>query len=176
MLPYSTCYYFMYETIKKSYCRAQKKESLSRAEMLLVGAFSGKNLESNTLSPRFKFSLTSQWSAICGKEDWYEQFCISTMSFFSMAHQQVSLNHKGSFRQGDPLSHFLFLLAMEKMSRGPCLSHIQVHSTRLPTTFLRWSSTFIPSYLGSMFSKLQVCHVQSNALPPNSSSAYVYLS
>lgn len=60
MLPYSTCYYFMYETIKKSYCRAQKKESLSRAEMLLVGAFSGKNLESNTLSPRFKFSLTSQ--------------------------------------------------------------------------------------------------------------------
>ncbi|XP_055826710.1 probable mitochondrial adenine nucleotide transporter BTL1 [Solanum dulcamara] len=48
MLPYSTCYYFMYETIKKSYCRAQKKESLSRAEMLLVGAFSG--LTASTIS------------------------------------------------------------------------------------------------------------------------------
>ncbi|XP_059302920.1 probable mitochondrial adenine nucleotide transporter BTL1 isoform X2 [Lycium ferocissimum] len=48
MLPYSTCYYFMYETIKKSYCQAQKKESLSRAEMLLVGAFSG--LTASTIS------------------------------------------------------------------------------------------------------------------------------
>jgi hypothetical protein len=44
MLPYSTCYYFMYETMKKSYCLAKKKESLSRAEMLLVGALSGENL------------------------------------------------------------------------------------------------------------------------------------
>lgn len=43
MLPYSTCYYFMYETMKKSYCLAQNKESLSRAEMLLVGALSGEN-------------------------------------------------------------------------------------------------------------------------------------
>lgn len=50
MLPYSTCYYFMYETIKKSYCQAQQKKSLSRAEMLLIGAFSGKNLESNTVA------------------------------------------------------------------------------------------------------------------------------
>lgn len=50
MLPYSTCYYFMYETMKKSYCQAQKKKSLSRAEMLLIGAFSGKNLESNMVA------------------------------------------------------------------------------------------------------------------------------
>ncbi|KAK9097546.1 hypothetical protein Sjap_023043 [Stephania japonica] len=36
MLPYSTCYYFMYETLKNSYCRARKKESMNRADMLLV--------------------------------------------------------------------------------------------------------------------------------------------
>lgn len=42
MLPYSTCYYFMYETVKKSYCRAKKKDSLSRPEMLLIGALSGE--------------------------------------------------------------------------------------------------------------------------------------
>ncbi|XP_073049710.1 probable mitochondrial adenine nucleotide transporter BTL1 isoform X2 [Primulina eburnea] len=48
MLPYSTCYYFMYETIKKSVCLAKKKESLSRAEMLLVGALSG--LTASTIS------------------------------------------------------------------------------------------------------------------------------
>ncbi|KZV27519.1 hypothetical protein F511_04570 [Dorcoceras hygrometricum] len=48
MLPYSTCYYFMYETMKKSYCLAKKKESLSRAEMLLVGALSG--LTASTIS------------------------------------------------------------------------------------------------------------------------------
>ncbi|KAF6141777.1 hypothetical protein GIB67_027955 [Kingdonia uniflora] len=41
MLPYSTCYYFMYETVKTSYCQAKKKKSLNRAEMLLVGALSG---------------------------------------------------------------------------------------------------------------------------------------
>ncbi|XP_057968610.1 probable mitochondrial adenine nucleotide transporter BTL1 [Malania oleifera] len=41
MLPYSTCFYFMYETMKKSYCLAKKKESLNRAEMLLVGALAG---------------------------------------------------------------------------------------------------------------------------------------
>ncbi|KAL6140546.1 hypothetical protein ACLB2K_058845 [Fragaria x ananassa] len=41
MLPYSTCYYFMYEKIKKSYCLTKKKESLSRPEMLLVGALAG---------------------------------------------------------------------------------------------------------------------------------------
>lgn len=41
MLPYSTCYYFMYETMKKSYCTAKKKTSLSRPEMLLIGALSG---------------------------------------------------------------------------------------------------------------------------------------
>lgn len=41
MLPYSTCYYFMYEKMKKSYCLAKRKKSLSRAEMLLVGALSG---------------------------------------------------------------------------------------------------------------------------------------
>lgn len=41
MLPYSTCYYFMYETMKKSYCLAKQKDSLTRGEMLLVGALSG---------------------------------------------------------------------------------------------------------------------------------------
>ncbi|EEF48715.1 probable mitochondrial adenine nucleotide transporter BTL1 isoform X2 [Ricinus communis] len=41
MLPYSTCYYFMYETMKKSYCETKKKKSLNRPEMLLVGALAG---------------------------------------------------------------------------------------------------------------------------------------
>lgn len=48
MLPYSTCYYFMYETIKKSFCLAKKKKSFSRPEMLLVGALSG--LTASTIS------------------------------------------------------------------------------------------------------------------------------
>ncbi|KAM7476181.1 hypothetical protein LguiB_023424 [Lonicera macranthoides] len=48
MLPYSTCYYFMYETVKKSYCLAKKKDSLSRPEMLLIGALSG--LTASTIS------------------------------------------------------------------------------------------------------------------------------
>lgn len=43
MLPYSTCYYFMYETMKKSYCLAKQKDSLTRGEMLLVGALSGNH-------------------------------------------------------------------------------------------------------------------------------------
>lgn len=41
MLPYSTCYYFMYDTIKNTYCTAQNKKCLSRPEMLLIGALSG---------------------------------------------------------------------------------------------------------------------------------------
>ncbi|KAH7515263.1 hypothetical protein FEM48_Zijuj10G0008200 [Ziziphus jujuba var. spinosa] len=41
MLPYSTCYYFMYETMKKSYCESKKKKALNRPEMLLLGALSG---------------------------------------------------------------------------------------------------------------------------------------
>ncbi|XP_038694381.1 probable mitochondrial adenine nucleotide transporter BTL1 isoform X2 [Tripterygium wilfordii] len=41
MLPYSTCYYFMYDTIKTSYCQSKKKKSLNRREMLLIGAFAG---------------------------------------------------------------------------------------------------------------------------------------
>ncbi|CAA2966605.1 probable mitochondrial adenine nucleotide transporter BTL1 isoform X2 [Olea europaea subsp. europaea] len=41
MLPYSTCYYFMYETMKNSNCLAKKKKSLSRAEMLSLGALFG---------------------------------------------------------------------------------------------------------------------------------------
>lgn len=48
MLPYSTCYYFMYETIKKTYCLSKKKTCLSRTEMLLVGALSG--LTASTIS------------------------------------------------------------------------------------------------------------------------------
>lgn len=42
MLPYSTTYYFMYETLKKSYCLKKKKNSLNRIEMLLLGALSGE--------------------------------------------------------------------------------------------------------------------------------------
>ena len=61
MLPYSTCYYFMYETMKKSYCTAKKKTSLSRPEMLLIGALSGDNLGlelclSGLKAPWFLFS------------------------------------------------------------------------------------------------------------------------
>ncbi|KAK3411207.1 probable mitochondrial adenine nucleotide transporter BTL1 [Eucalyptus grandis] len=41
MLPYSTSYYFIYETVKKSYCLKGNKKSLSRPEMLLIGAFAG---------------------------------------------------------------------------------------------------------------------------------------
>ncbi|KAG8638190.1 probable mitochondrial adenine nucleotide transporter BTL1 isoform X1 [Manihot esculenta] len=41
MLPYSTCYYFMYETMKNSYCQSKKKKSLNRPEMLLIGALAG---------------------------------------------------------------------------------------------------------------------------------------
>lgn len=41
MLPYSTCYYFMYDTIKKSYCLTKNKKSLNRPEMLIIGALSG---------------------------------------------------------------------------------------------------------------------------------------
>ncbi|KAL5972435.1 hypothetical protein ACLOJK_041690 [Asimina triloba] len=48
MLPYSTCYYFMYERMKKSYCQAKKKASLNRAELLLIGALSG--LTASTIS------------------------------------------------------------------------------------------------------------------------------
>lgn len=44
MLPYSTCYYFMYDTIKTSYCRLHKKSSLSRPELLVIGALSGKGI------------------------------------------------------------------------------------------------------------------------------------
>lgn len=48
MLPYSTCYYFMYETMKSSYCEAKNKKTLNRPEMLLVGALSG--LTASTIS------------------------------------------------------------------------------------------------------------------------------
>ncbi|XP_068477562.1 probable mitochondrial adenine nucleotide transporter BTL1 isoform X2 [Phaseolus vulgaris] len=41
MLPYSTCYYFLYDTMKDSYCRSKKKKSLNRPEMLLLGALAG---------------------------------------------------------------------------------------------------------------------------------------
>lgn len=44
MLPYSTSYYFIYETAKKSYCSAKKKKSLNRPEMLLIGALAGEKL------------------------------------------------------------------------------------------------------------------------------------
>ncbi|XP_057534965.1 probable mitochondrial adenine nucleotide transporter BTL1 [Amaranthus tricolor] len=48
MLPYSTCYYFMYDKLKTSYCGAHKKKKLNRAELLLIGAISG--LTASTIS------------------------------------------------------------------------------------------------------------------------------
>ncbi|CAN6174859.1 unnamed protein product [Urochloa humidicola] len=48
MLPYSTCYFFMYDTIKISYCRLHKKSSLSRPELVVIGALSG--LTASTIS------------------------------------------------------------------------------------------------------------------------------
>ncbi|OAY67590.1 probable mitochondrial adenine nucleotide transporter BTL1 [Ananas comosus] len=48
MLPYSTCYYFMYEKIKHTYCQAKKKSALNRAELVVIGAFSG--LTASTIS------------------------------------------------------------------------------------------------------------------------------
>jgi len=48
MIPYSTCYFFMYDTIKTSYCRLHKKSSLSRPELVLIGALSG--LTASTIS------------------------------------------------------------------------------------------------------------------------------
>ncbi|CAL1386761.1 unnamed protein product [Linum trigynum] len=48
MLPYSTCYYFMYDTVKRSYCKSKNKKSLSRPEMLVIGALAG--LTASTIS------------------------------------------------------------------------------------------------------------------------------
>ncbi|TVU10092.1 hypothetical protein EJB05_43600 [Eragrostis curvula] len=48
MIPYSTCYFYMYDTIKTSYCRLHKKSSLSRPELLVIGALSG--LTASTIS------------------------------------------------------------------------------------------------------------------------------
>ncbi|CAN0840235.1 Probable mitochondrial adenine nucleotide transporter BTL1 [Linum grandiflorum] len=48
MLPYSTCYYFMYDTVKTKYCKSKNKKSLSRPEMLGLGAVAG--LTASTIS------------------------------------------------------------------------------------------------------------------------------
>lgn len=56
MLPYSTSYYFIYETAKKSYCSAKKKKSLNRPEMLLIGALAGEEL-----CTIFNLSLPMNW-------------------------------------------------------------------------------------------------------------------
>ncbi|CAL9187639.1 unnamed protein product [Musa hybrid cultivar] len=48
MLPYSTCYYFMYDTMKNSYCQTKQKKSLNRPEMLIIGALAG--LTASTIS------------------------------------------------------------------------------------------------------------------------------
>ncbi|KAJ8484426.1 hypothetical protein OPV22_016911 [Ensete ventricosum] len=48
MLPYSTCFYFMYDTMKNSYCQTKQKKSLNRAEMLIIGALAG--LTASTIS------------------------------------------------------------------------------------------------------------------------------
>ncbi|KOM27210.1 hypothetical protein LR48_Vigan406s002000 [Vigna angularis] len=41
MLPYSTCYYFLYDTMKDSYCQSKNKKTLNRPEMLVLGALAG---------------------------------------------------------------------------------------------------------------------------------------
>ena len=41
MVPYSTSYYFVYESTKRAYCISCKKKSLDRVEALLIGAFGG---------------------------------------------------------------------------------------------------------------------------------------
>ncbi|XP_027905550.1 probable mitochondrial adenine nucleotide transporter BTL1 [Vigna unguiculata] len=41
MLPYSTCYYFLYDTMKDSYCQTKNKKTLNRPEMLVIGALAG---------------------------------------------------------------------------------------------------------------------------------------
>lgn len=48
MIPYSTSYYFVYESTKRAYCRSCNKKSLDRVEALLIGAFGG--LTSSALS------------------------------------------------------------------------------------------------------------------------------
>jgi solute carrier family 25 phosphate transporter 23/24/25/41 len=48
MLPYSTCYYFMYDKMKTSYCKSKNKKALSRPEMLVLGALAG--LTASTIS------------------------------------------------------------------------------------------------------------------------------
>ena len=44
MLPYSTCFYFMYDTMKRTYCQTKNKKSLNRPEMLMIGALAGEIL------------------------------------------------------------------------------------------------------------------------------------
>ncbi|XP_010545491.1 PREDICTED: probable mitochondrial adenine nucleotide transporter BTL1 [Tarenaya hassleriana] len=48
MLPYSTCYYFLYDTMKTSYCKSKNKKALNRPEMLVLGALAG--LTASTIS------------------------------------------------------------------------------------------------------------------------------
>ncbi|KAK3130441.1 hypothetical protein QOZ80_6BG0493490 [Eleusine coracana subsp. coracana] len=48
MVPYTTCHFFMYDTMKTSYCRLHKKSSLTRPELLVIGALSG--LTASTIS------------------------------------------------------------------------------------------------------------------------------
>ncbi|KAJ4897764.1 putative mitochondrial adenine nucleotide transporter BTL1 [Raphanus sativus] len=48
MLPYSTCYYFMYDTMKTTYCKSKNKKALNRPEMLVLGALAG--LTASTIS------------------------------------------------------------------------------------------------------------------------------
>ncbi|TVU51671.1 hypothetical protein EJB05_03111 [Eragrostis curvula] len=48
MVPYCTFYFFMYDKIKTSYCRLHKKSSLTRPELIFIGAMSG--LTASTIS------------------------------------------------------------------------------------------------------------------------------
>ncbi|KAH7564828.1 hypothetical protein JRO89_XS09G0034000 [Xanthoceras sorbifolium] len=68
MLPYSTCFYFMYETMKKSYCKSKNKKSLNRPEMLVLGALAGEKLSLVLLE---FFSVHTGWPG----------FTASTISF-----------------------------------------------------------------------------------------------
>lgn len=59
MLPYSTCYYFMYDTMKNSYCQTKQKKSLNRPEMLIIGALAGKSLKCCWLFLVISFKLNA---------------------------------------------------------------------------------------------------------------------
>ncbi|KAL5825706.1 hypothetical protein ACOSQ3_021769 [Xanthoceras sorbifolium] len=65
MLPYSTCFYFLYETMKKSYCKSKNKKSLNRPEMLVLGALAAALSE--VIREEGLLGLYRGWGASCLK-------------------------------------------------------------------------------------------------------------